>query len=221
MKNITIALVLIVIAFLVINLYLKQLHNHIRRQNRNTTKTIHTSPFKFRKVHFEDEFNGIRRHFYNNYCEEAFTRARDKLDIEESVPSVIKPFRLYLDRNARLNFTIVNNTALDYLGNLLDVKRGGRWAPTKCQARHRIALIIPYRDREENLNIFLFNIHTFLQRQELNYAIFVVEQTNEAHFNKGILMNAAYNEIVVKNRFNLKFDCIIYHDVDVICNSEM
>ena len=64
-------------------------------------------------------------------------------------------------------------------------------------------------------------MHPFLQRQELNYTIFVVEQTNSGIFNKGILMNAAFNEILVKNNFNNQFDCVIYHDVDMLPTDEL
>ena len=53
-------------------------------------------------------------------------------------------------------------------------------------------------------------MHPFLQRQELGYTIFVVEQQNDQLFNKGILMNAAFKEInrnfliYVINRSNLQ-----------------
>ncbi len=57
-------------------------------------------------------------------------------------------------------------------------------------------------------------MHPFLQRQELGYTIFVVEQQNDQLFNKGILMNAAFKEIN-KNFLN-EFDCILFHDVDLI-----
>ena len=56
---------------------------------------------------------------------------------------------------------------------------GGKWKPKNCAARHRVALIIPYKDRADNLNSFLFNMHMFLQKQELEYQIFVVEQTKK------------------------------------------
>ena len=55
------------------------------------------------------------------------------------------------------------------------LKRGGRYKPTDCVARNRVAVIIPYRDREIHLKIFLNNMHPFLQRQQLDYGIFVVE----------------------------------------------
>ena len=52
---------------------------------------------------------------------------------------------------------------------------GGRYKPSECIARNRVAIVIPYRNREIHLKIFLNNIHTFLQRQQLDYSIFVVE----------------------------------------------
>lgn len=52
---------------------------------------------------------------------------------------------------------------------------GGRSRPLECQARTRVAVIIPYRDRDVHLKMFLNNIHPFLQRQQLDYGIFVVE----------------------------------------------
>ena len=52
---------------------------------------------------------------------------------------------------------------------------GGRHKPSNCLARHKVAIIIPYRDREVHLKIFLQNIHPFLMSQQLDYAIFVVE----------------------------------------------
>lgn len=53
---------------------------------------------------------------------------------------------------------------------------GGRWQPTDCVARQRVAIIIPFRDRESHLEIFLRTMHPFLQRQLLHYTVFVVEQ---------------------------------------------
>ena len=41
------------------------------------------------------------------------------------------------------------------------LEAGGRYSPSDCRARHRVAIIVPYRDREEHLKAFLFNIHRF------------------------------------------------------------
>lgn len=62
---------------------------------------------------------------------------------------------------------------------------GGRFKPRECQARDRVAIIVPYRDRLRHLTIFLYNIHPMLQRQQLDYGIFVIEQD-------GIFLNHYY-----------------------------
>jgi hypothetical protein len=41
---------------------------------------------------------------------------------------------------------------------------GGRYSPRDCRARHRVAIIVPYRDRPEHLKAFLFNIHRYVIR---------------------------------------------------------
>ena len=64
---------------------------------------------------------------------------------------------------------------------------GGRYKPSECIARNRVAIVIPYRNREIHLKIFLNNIHTFLQRQQLDYSIFVVEMVRSLFTNLTIL----------------------------------
>lgn len=41
---------------------------------------------------------------------------------------------------------------------------------------HQMALIIPFRDRYEQLSVFVRHMHPLLKRQKLDYRIFVVEQ---------------------------------------------
>ena len=53
---------------------------------------------------------------------------------------------------------------------------GGEWSPSECRNTEKLAIIIPFRDRDEHLRIFLNHIHPILQRQKLSYRIFVVEQ---------------------------------------------
>lgn len=55
---------------------------------------------------------------------------------------------------------------------------GGSWEPSSCIPRHRVAIIVPFRDREEHLRAFLNLIHPMLQRQLLQYTIFVAEQVS-------------------------------------------
>jgi len=55
-------------------------------------------------------------------------------------------------------------------------KLGGAWRPSNCTSQYRIAIVVPYRNRQQHLPIFLRHMHPFLQRQMLDYTIYVVEQ---------------------------------------------
>ncbi|XP_059352980.1 beta-1,4-N-acetylgalactosaminyltransferase bre-4-like [Daphnia carinata] len=72
--------------------------------------------------------------------------------------------------------------------------------------------MVPYRDRKDHLTVYLRYLHPFLQRQQLNYVIIVVEQSNSSSFNRGMLMNIGFNEAQLKENFQ----CFIFHDVDFL-----
>lgn len=56
------------------------------------------------------------------------------------------------------------------------VLAGGTWRPTDCQPKQKVAILVPYRDRDEDLRIFLHNIHSFMQAQLLEYTVYLIEQ---------------------------------------------
>jgi len=56
------------------------------------------------------------------------------------------------------------------------VLAGGRWTPVNCTAWQKIAIIVTYRDRHEQLVLLLNRLHTLLQRQMMYYQIFVIQQ---------------------------------------------
>ena len=56
---------------------------------------------------------------------------------------------------------------------------GGIYRPKECQSRNKVAIVIPFRKRKDHLKIFLNYMHQFLQRQQLNYIVIVVEQTGQ------------------------------------------
>ena len=53
---------------------------------------------------------------------------------------------------------------------------GGRWSPASCTAWQKLAIIISYKDRYEQLILLLNRLHAVLQRQMMYYQIFVIEQ---------------------------------------------
>ncbi|XP_053392343.1 beta-1,4-galactosyltransferase 4-like [Mercenaria mercenaria] len=93
-----------------------------------------------------------------------------------------------------------------------NVLPGGLYTPNDCIPRWRVAIIVPYRDRENHLKVFLKNIHTFLQLQKVDYGIFVIEMEASKPFNRGLLMNVGFNESLRLHNYN----CFIFHDVDLI-----
>jgi len=94
------------------------------------------------------------------------------------------------------------------------VEEGGYCQPHNCISRWpKVAIIVPFRDRGPQLEAFLYHIHPVLQRQQLNYRIFVVEQSPEEQFNRATLMNIGFVEA---NRVDRDFKCFIFHDVDLL-----
>ena len=63
---------------------------------------------------------------------------------------------------------------------MFPVKSGGSGRPENCIPRHRVALIVPFRDREPQLAQFLRHIHPILLRQLLDYRIFLIQQVNSS-----------------------------------------
>ncbi len=107
----------------------------------------------------------------------------------------------------------------------------------------RIAFIIPYRDRLNNLHVWLNNMHPFLTRQKINYGVYLIEPIENVTFNRALLMNIgfieAFIDMIPPGSFNLTasngttsvnasdfdlstyfskesyWDCYVFHDVDM------
>ena len=57
-----------------------------------------------------------------------------------------------------------------------ELELGGRYRPPHCTSRHKVAIIVPFRDREDHLRTFLFNLHTLLPRQQLGKCFVILFQ---------------------------------------------
>lgn len=118
-------------------------------------------------------------------------------------------------------FTPAQNNLEDVALQLsqLRILEGGHQMPLECKARHKVAILVPYRNRFENLCWFLLNLHPFLTKQKLDYTIFIIEQFSESsskeddgRFNRGKLLNIGFTEALKLN----DFDCFFFHDVDLL-----
>ncbi|XP_060113117.1 beta-1,4-galactosyltransferase 3 [Heteronotia binoei] len=92
------------------------------------------------------------------------------------------------------------------------VSNGGRYRPSCCEPRSRTAIIIPHRNRETHLRHLLYYLHPFLQRQQLQYGIYVVHQAGNSTFNRAKLLNVGVKEALKDE----EWDCLFLHDVDLI-----
>ena len=72
-----------------------------------------------------------------------------------------------------LNKSPLNWTQLE--AKYRNMKLGGQFLPN-CTARHRVAILIPYRNRDRELRILLDHLQPILQRQLITYGIYVIEQ---------------------------------------------
>ena len=81
------------------------------------------------------------------------------------------------------------------------------------KSQKKLALIIPYRHREEHLRQFLPHTIEYLQNQKIDFEIVVVEQVDEKPFNKAKLMNIAAKSVADE------CDYFVFHDVDLLAQT--
>jgi len=77
--------------------------------------------------------------------------------------------------------------------------------------RHKLGIIVPYRHRERDLDIFLNHMTNYFKDQDLRYEIIIVDQDDGKQFNRGMLLNIGYT-------YAKKSKCtyMVFHDVDML-----
>jgi hypothetical protein len=74
---------------------------------------------------------------------------------------------------------------------------------------HKLGIIVPYRDREQQLKRFLSHMKDYIK--DIDYEIFIIEQSDDKPFNRGKLLNAGYKYALEKG-----CDYFVFHDVDML-----
>ena len=77
------------------------------------------------------------------------------------------------------------------------------------KVNHKLGIIVPYRDREQQLKRFLSHMKEYIK--DIDYEIFIVEQADDKPFNRGKLLNAGYKYALDKG-----CDYFVFHDVDML-----
>ncbi|TRY63086.1 hypothetical protein TCAL_13671, partial [Tigriopus californicus] len=104
------------------------------------------------------------------------------------------------------------------------IQSGGLFKPKECGSfcESRSVILVPYRNRTDNLIPFLSYIHPFLQRQGIEYQIVFISQsmTTSVDFNRGALINIGFLYAMNRSSIHQPWNCIIIHDVDHLPESE-
>jgi hypothetical protein len=198
--------------------------NLIRNKN-NLSKTRSTSLSSLLKSkEYKTSFNTSVRKISNSFIDKKIESKNNSNSIENQSENTIdlsikneslslKTCPLIPPKLIGPILVNVENESFEKIEKMLpQIEIGGRFRPKECIARHKVAIIIPYRDREEHLKILLRNIHPMLERQQLDYGIYVVEQFGNNSFNRAKLMNIGFLE----SRKQYDYQCFIFHDVDLI-----
>lgn len=76
---------------------------------------------------------------------------------------------------------------------------------------HKLGVIVPYRDRYDHLVKFKRSIINYLDLNEYNYVLIIVEQDDAKLFNRGKLLNIGFERAVSEG-----CDYVVFHDVDMV-----
>ena len=76
---------------------------------------------------------------------------------------------------------------------------------------NKIGIVVPYRGREQHLNLFLPKICTTLSNQKIPFEIVIVEQSDNLPFNRGKLLNIGFQRAI-----ELGCTYVAFHDVDML-----
>lgn len=110
-----------------------------------------------------------------------------------------------------LTFTLLTTDHCKrHSSELLAAKQLNHIQPSLHAALYKLAVLVPFRGRFEELLIFAPYIHKFLNNQHVNHTIFILNQIDGYRFNRASLINVGY--LHTKDNY----DYIAMHDVDLL-----
>ncbi|XP_062925170.1 beta-1,4-galactosyltransferase 1 [Mobula hypostoma] len=125
------------------------------------------------------------------------------LPCPETSPLLVGPLRIEFSQS-------INLEEVRQINSLVGI--GGRFTPSDCIAVQKVAVVIPFRNRDEHLKYWLYYLHPILQRQQLDYGVYVINQHGEDTFNRAKLLNVGFMEALKEYDYN----CFVFSDVDLI-----
>ncbi len=106
--------------------------------------------------------------------------------------NIYTQYKLYKEKRKKINFKNIDSSF-------------------SFQKNAKVAIIIPYRNREKHLEEFT----KYFQNE--NFDVYVIEQMDNQKFNRGLLLNAGFHIASEKK----DYDYYIFHDVDSLPNEDL
>lgn len=77
-------------------------------------------------------------------------------------------------------------------------------------SKHKLAVLVPFRDRFDELLVFVPFMDAYLRQQNINFDIYILNQVDHYRFNRASLINVGFLETRDDH------DYVVMHDVDLL-----
>ncbi|XP_033756565.1 beta-1,4-galactosyltransferase 4-like [Pecten maximus] len=195
---------------------LRELWHHGNKASNNNSEALDINSVReathISSVREATHISSVNFTSYNNTIKLASNNSSTSLQLNYTMSDLPPCPLIPPGLNGKLSVDTTDYNETDLALRLPEVKFGGIYQPASCAARSKVAIIIPYRNRATHLKILLNNLHPLLQKQQLDYGIFVIELESSVKFNKAVVMNIGFLEVAKKHGYH----CFIFHDVDLI-----
>jgi predicted glycosyltransferase involved in capsule biosynthesis len=75
----------------------------------------------------------------------------------------------------------------------------------------KLGVIVPFRNRYEQIGIFMERIQEYLYEKGIPFELIIVKQDDAKLFNRGMLLNIGFKEAL-----KLECDYVVFHDIDML-----
>ena len=157
----------------VLNVIMKEVMNPKEPEIiKSTTISTSTTTDEVIKTYYNESMADVTKLMSNNATSSTSTSTTEKVldEVEDDSNSSLPrcgEIPSDLQGKVQVNLTVLDMAVVEQQNP--HVSPGGEYSPGTCRTRHHVAIVVPYRDRAEQLAVFLKHIHPFLSKQELHY----------------------------------------------------
>ena len=116
-----------------------------------------------------------------------------------------------------VGFCLCGFVVLSLNASLDEREQSQAWAPGRLEAarnssvdEHKLAIVVPFRDRFDELLLFVPHISKYLAAKSVTFKIYVVNQVDKFRFNRAALINVGFLVSAPE------CDYMAMHDVDLL-----